>query len=79
MTQKRRDTKATAQQAEQVTIGETGPGLVVEQAAPVKRSDDGRPACSVDGCRVPEFMDKVGLCGAHWATRADLRKEARRG
>lgn len=40
---------------------------------------DGRPACRVKRCELPEFADDMGLCGAHWSTRPDLRKEARRG
>lgn len=39
----------------------------------------GRPKCSLPRCELPEFMDNVGLCGGHWATRPDLRREARRG
>lgn len=35
--------------------------------------------CYVTSCRRPEVADGVGLCGAHYALRGDLRKVARHG
>lgn len=35
--------------------------------------------CYVKGCPRPEVVDGVGLCGAHYALRPDLRKVARHG
>lgn len=35
--------------------------------------------CQAPNCPRPEVVDGVGLCGAHYALRPDLRKEARHG
>lgn len=40
---------------------------------------NGRVKCYADECLLPEFADGVGLCGAHWSLRPDLRKKARHG
>lgn len=55
------------------------PAAHPELDGPGVRSDDQRPRCRVKRCTTPEFIDDAGLCGGHWATRPDLRKEARRG
>lgn len=52
--------------------------LEVEADRPRRQLVNGRPKCHVETCRLPEFADDIGLCGGHWSTRPDLRKEARR-
>lgn len=51
----------------------------IEPVPRVKRAADGRPACRVEECGRPEFLEGMRLCGAHYATRSDLRKESRDG
>lgn len=53
------------------------PKVETPAAAPRPRAGDGRPKCYVGPCELPEFMENVGLCGGHYATRPELRKEAR--
>jgi hypothetical protein len=79
--------KTSSRRARQTTLAEqdtttstdeaepTPPAETVE--APAKPRDLTR--CYVDRCRRPEVADDVGLCGAHYALRPDLRKVARHG
>lgn len=47
-------------------------------AAPVVvRAGDGRPKCNVPGCILPEFVEGVGVCGAHYATQRGYANKPR--
>lgn len=64
-------------------LPEVDPASYPDDALPLEATPPqmvaGRPKCYVPACELPEFMDNVGLCGGHYATRPDLRKVARRG
>lgn len=68
------DVGADVELSADVPVDEPEP-VATEPCAPLT----GRPKCYVDTCPLPEFVDDVGLCGGHYATRPDLRKVARRG
>ncbi|HET6291013.1 MAG TPA: hypothetical protein VFG15_30250 [Amycolatopsis sp.] len=63
------------------------PGADQAPAPDRSRTADGRPACRVGrdvapelpACWRPEVADDLGICGAHFSLRPDLRREAYRG
>jgi hypothetical protein len=56
--------------SESITLPGVTPSPLVEVQG---KTDDGRPRCMVRHCIRPEVADGKKLCGAHWATRPDLR------
>lgn len=61
-------------------VAEVGQPAEEPTAPAASAAAEGRTRrCYVKGCPRPEVVDGVGLCGAHYALRPDLRKVARHG
>lgn len=63
-------------QAEPIEVAEeTAPA--VEPMPVVVRAGDGRPKCNVPVCILPEFVEGIGVCGAHYAARRGYANKLR--